>query len=172
MQKSEVVEKIKKMVEDLTIINKDLNDKAIESAINNLKIFISSGKKIGREEYYHSLMREMILNILGNKLGCYVESKSLNFVKLGFRPDIVLISEKEIIIIEIETDKRRTLKKMNKIYKSLENIYSLPITTNRKIKVIFCLAEEWKEVINIAKKYNFFVYVLENNKLKKVIDYD
>ncbi|WP_423793254.1 hypothetical protein ACPB8Q_03315 [Methanocaldococcus indicus] len=148
----ETIKRIEKIIYELEEINKNLDSREIRDAIENLKIFLYS-KKIGNESFLHSYVRDKLLKKF--KGSAYIESKELK-LNLNFRPDIVFLNKDELIIVEIETDKRRCLKKMEKIFKNLDKVYSLPISTNRKVRIIF-VTERDEKILRKAKFYNFEV---------------
>ncbi|XRO77123.1 hypothetical protein ACO3VM_00940 [Methanocaldococcus sp. 10A] len=166
MQGNETLKnKILDIIKELEDINKKLNSKAIDKAIGNLKIAIY-GDKVGAEGFYHSYIREKLLEIFkGNQ---YIESSGTKLSNLGFRPDLVIINDKKVIIAEIETDKKRAINKMRKIANLINNIKKHPIATNREVKVIFCLLSSDSKIINKAKMYGFELFVLDNGRLKKL----
>jgi len=157
---------IKEIIKKLEEINKELKNKAIDKAIENLKISLY-GEKIGSEGFYHSYIRKKLLELFSGNI--YVESSNTGFSKIGFRPDLLIVNDKELIIIEIETNKKRAKNKMNKIYKNLDRIKLHSLAINRKIKIVFCSTFFDKELIKEAKEKNFEVYILKGKDLIKEI---
>jgi len=158
----QVAERLKKILEELEDINKNLKSKALEKAIENIKTALH-GEKVGSESFEHSYMRSKIVEMFGGNV--YVESELTKLSKIGYRPDLVIIKGNEAIIVEIETDKRRALKKMEKVTKILNKIRSQPILANRKLRILFVLSSWDEKVLNYAKSKNFEVYVLKDDEL-------
>ncbi|WP_456372671.1 hypothetical protein [Methanocaldococcus sp.] len=161
-----VKDRILKIIDELNEINRELKNKAIEKAIENLKIAVY-GDKIGSEGFYHNYMREKLLEMFQGSQ--YIESSGTKISNLGFRPDLVIINKKELIIAEIETNNKRALRKMEKIAKVLDKLKNLPIATNRNVRIIFCLLETNDKIITKAKKHNFEIFVLDNFEIKRLI---
>ncbi len=162
----QVHERLKRILKELEDINKDLKSKAIENAIESLKIALH-GEKVGSEGFEHSYIRRKLMETFGGNI--YVESGGTKISKLGFRPDLVIIREGEVIIAEIETDARRALKKMDVVAKKLEIAKRYPVFANRKLRVIFALSKEDERAESKAKELGFELFVLEGEELVKVI---
>ena len=165
MQRDKKIEEIKKIIKRLEELNCELNSNAIKKAIENLKIAIY-GKKVGSEGFEHSYIREKLFELFSGNI--YVESANTGFSKIGFRPDLLIVNDKELIIVEIETNKKRAKNKMSKICKNLEKIKAFPLSINRKVRIVFCLTFYDDEFLKEAKEKNFEVYILKGKELLPV----
>ncbi len=155
-----IIEKVLKELE--TIEDKN---KALLKAIEYLKI-AKNNEVYGFESQAHNLIRKKIIKLFEGAV--YQESKDTGFSKkAGFRPDIIILNQKEIIIVEIETNKKRAKNKINKISKNFDKIKALPLAINRKIKIVFCLTFFDKDLIKEIKEKNFEVYILKSNEIIK-----
>ncbi|WP_457548609.1 hypothetical protein [Archaeoglobus sp.] len=157
-------ERLKKILKELEEINATLKSKALERAIENVKIALH-GEKIGSEGYEHSYIRSKLIERMGGNV--YIESEQTGLSKLGFRPDLVMIRGDEVVIAEIETDKSRALKKMRKVAKLMDKLKSHPIVANRRLKIIFALSKWDDRVLDFAKRCGFEVLLLEGRDLRK-----
>ncbi|WP_456327843.1 hypothetical protein [Archaeoglobus sp.] len=157
-------EKLKKILRELEEINATLKSKALERAIENVKIALH-GEKVGSEGFEHSYIRSKLIERIGGNV--YVESEQTGLSKLGFRPDLVMIKDDEVIIAEIETDKSRALKKMRKVAKLMDRLKSHPIVANRRLKVIFALSKWDDRILDFAKRCGFEVLLFEGGDLRK-----
>ncbi len=158
-------EELNEMINKLEKINNELNNKAIEKAIEYLKIALKS-EKVGSEGYVHSFIRSLVLKKF--KGNVYIESQQTKFSKIGFRPDVIILNEKEIIIIEIETNKKRAEEKLKKIINRFPEIEKLPLCNQRKIKIVFCLSFYDADLIKKIKNQKFEVFILKNNELFQI----
>ena len=157
-------ERLKKILKELEEINSKLRSRALERAIENIKIALHS-EKVGSEGFEHSYIRSKLIEMMGGNV--YIESEQTGLSKLGFRPDLVMIKGNEVIIAEIETDKGRALKKMRKIAKLMDKLKSHPIVANRRLKVIFALSKWDERILDFAKRCGFEVLLLEGGDLRK-----
>lgn len=162
----QVHERLKKILEELEEINQILKSKAVENAIESLRIALH-GEKIGSEGFEHSYIRRKLIELFGGNV--YVESGGTSISKIGFRPDLVIVRGDEVIIAEIETDKRNAIRKMTRIAKNIEKIKRLPILAGRKLRVVFAVIEEDEKVKSKAKDLGFELFVLKGYELVKVI---
>ena len=154
----QVYERLKVILKELEEINLDLRSRAIEKAIENIKIALH-GDKVGCEGFEHSYMRKKVVEMFGGNV--YVESELTGISKLGYRPDLVIVKGDEVIIVEIETERRRALKKMEKVYKILDKIKENPIFSGRRVRVVFALLKWDDEILRFAKSKGFEVYVFD-----------
>ncbi len=156
------------MIKDLEEIVKRLEEiyrvkkvKSLNYAIDFLKLAILE-IKFGieskcRESLLHYLFKERILDEEDEIKGIYFEAKDLKLQKYGYRPDIVLIKDDEIIFVEAEIRKYNVRKKIERIKKflnriksekNLEPILKSIISGERKLRIIFVT----KDDINIDEK--------------------
>ncbi|ADB58110.1 hypothetical protein [Archaeoglobus profundus] len=160
----QVYERLKEILEELERINYVLRSKALERAIENIKIALH-GEKVGSEGFEHSYIRHKLIEKIGGNV--YIESGQTGLSKLGFRPDLVIIKDEEVIIAEIETDKGRALKKMRKVARLLKDLKSYPIIANRKVRVVFALSKWDERVLSFAESCGFEVLLFEGEDLRK-----
>ncbi len=163
----QIDERLRKILGELEEINCELKSKALEKAIENIKIALH-GEKIGGEGFEHSYMRRKIVEMIGGNV--YVESELTGISKLGYRPDLVIVKGNEAMIVEIETEKRNALRKMKKVSKILSKIKSNPIFSKRILRVIFVLSSWDDDVLRFAKSKGFDVYLFKGDELFKFND--
>ncbi len=161
----QVYERLRRILKELEEINETLRSKAVGKAIENIKIALH-GEKIGGEGFEHSYIRSKLIELLGGNV--YVESEQTGISKLGFRPDLIVIKGEDVYLIEIETDKRRALRKMKRLAEKLEELKRHPVVTNRNLRVLFVLKSYDERLLEIANAFDFEVLDVEN--LKSVRD--
>lgn len=157
----QIYERLKKVLEELEDLNSTLKSKAIEKAIENVKIALYS-EKVGSEGFKHSYMRRRIVEILGGNV--YVESELTGISKIGYRPDLVIIRGNEVRIVEIETDRRGALRKMRKVSNLLKDLKTF--ARGRTLKVTFVISDWDENVLKFAKDKGFEIYLLEGEELR------
>ncbi len=162
----QIDERLKRILRELEDINKNLKSKAVEDAIESLKIALH-GEKVGSEGFRHSYIRKKLIEYFGGNV--YIESGGTGISKIGFRPDLVIIREKDVIIAEIETDMKKAMKKMEKIAEKIEDLKKNPIFVNRRLRIVFAISEENERIKSRAKKLGFELFVLRDKELAKVV---
>ena len=135
-----------------------IKSKALERAIAELKIALKDldkGIRKSSEGLDHFSAKLKILKELTRDGGsCYIESEQTGISKIGYRPDAIVINDKELIILEIETDQRRMVEKLRKIRRKWDEITSTPMLTGRRLRIVFGVTDsELKDyVLKEAKK--------------------
>ena len=125
--------KLREIIKQLNEINKVVNSKSIEKAIENIEIAIGELRSLKRKsseglDHYKAKIK-LLEKILENGGSCYLESEQTKLSKLGYRPDAVVIKDKEVVLVEIETNQARMLRKLKKLRKVYPKILSdLPIS--------------------------------------------
>ncbi len=153
-----LIQRLKKIVEELYGINKNLKNKNIFYAIDFLNIAIlelgGEFESKMKESLLHFVLKKHVLRNIKNIEGIYFEAKDLKFQKYGYRPDIVLITKDEIIFVEAETKKERIPKKIEKLKfflkriseeKHLEPVLKCIKDGDKRLKVIFVTNKDVNE---------------------------
>lgn len=156
---------MKKILKELEELNRVLKSKAVENAIESLRIALH-GERVGSEGFEHSYIRMKLIELFGGNV--YVESEGTKVSKIGLRPDLVIVKGNEVILAEIETDERKAIKKMIKVAENIEKIKRNPIFASRRLRVVFAISEYDERVKSKAKDLGFELFVLKGDELVKV----
>ncbi len=158
----DVKSRLNAILTELEEINREFKSKALEKAMEFLKIAISEEIELkGSESFNHYIAKKRLIEMLGGSI--YLESESTKISKIGYRPDAVIIRGDEVIILEIETDKKKALKKFEKIKKNYNKILSNPIFTNRKARIIFGVFDVDEKLIKKAESVGIELYKIGEN---------
>ena len=166
--------KLREIIKQLNEINKVVNSKAIEKAIENIEIAISELRSLKRKsseglDHYKAKIK-LLEKILENGGSCYLESEQTKLSKLGYRPDAVVIKDKEVVLVEIETNQARMLRKLKKLRKVYPKILQSPILIGRSLRIIFGVVGEVKqEIVEEAKKLNNVEIYKINDNISKIL---
>lgn len=160
-------EKLRKILRELESINKEMNSKALRKAIDYIKIALKEEKDLkGSEGFAHYLAKKRLAELFGGC--CYYESEGTGLSKEGYRPDAILIKDDEAIILEVETDKRRILKKFEKIRRNYDKILSNPIFTNRRVRIVFGVFDFDDRIARRAKNLGIELYKINEEKIERI----
>ncbi|HIP24880.1 MAG TPA: hypothetical protein EYG81_00205 [Archaeoglobus profundus] len=169
--------KLKDIIRQLNEINRIVNSKAIEKAIENIEIAIGELRSLKRKsseglDHYKAKIK-LLEKILEDGGSCYLESEQTKLSKLGYRPDAVVIKDREVILVEIETDQSRMLRKLKKLRKVYPKILQSPILIGRSLRIVFGVTGNIKQkVIEEAKKLNnieIYKINFNNNIILKIL---
>ncbi len=166
-----VRKELEEIVEKLENINRLVNFKSIERAIEELRIAVRELKSFRRKSTegldHYSAKVKLIEELMKGGGTCYLESEQTKLSKIGYRPDAVIVKDDEVIFVEIETDQRRLLRKLKKIKKLWDRIIQSPILTGRRLRIVFGVLDEriGKEVILEAKKLNVEIYAVSSDSI-------
>lgn len=163
----QVHERLEKILKELEEIKRFWRSKAIDDAIECLKIALH-GERIGSEGFEHSYIREKLLNIFGGG-NVYLESEGTKISKIGFRPDIVIIRGKDVIIAEIENDKREVIKKIVKVAERIEKLKRHPVLANRNLRIVFATSDWDEKIISKVRNFGFEFFAFNGDTLIKIV---
>ncbi len=162
----EVKKEIEEIVARLERVKEAVKLKSLERAIEELKIAVEEVESLRRKgseglDHYRAKVR-LIEELTKDGGTCYLEAEHTGISKIGYRPDAVIIKDEEVIFVEIETDQRRMLKKLRKLRRLWNKIVSFPITTGRRIRIVFgVLGDVREDVLREAKSMNVEVYSIK-----------
>ncbi len=168
--------KLRNVLRELKEVGKIFKSRTIDKAIEDVKIAIRELQELKRKsseglEHYNAKI--VLLNMLLKDSGSfYLEAEQTKLSKIGYRPDVVIIKDKEVIILEIERDQSRMLKKLRKLKRIYDRILQSPILTGRNLRIIFGITCERinDRILNVAKEINNVeIYKIKNNKIKRII---
>ncbi len=160
------IKRLKDILTELESINRDMRSKALSKAIDYIKIALKEERDLkGSESFAHYLAKKKLVEMFGGC--CYYESEGTGLSKRGYRPDAILIKDDEVIILEVETEKRRILKKFEKIHKNYDKILSNPIFTNRRVRFVFGVFDFDENILKKAKKLGIELYKIDE-KIEKI----
>ncbi len=166
---------LEEIVERLENINRLVNFKSIERAIEEIKIAIGELESFRRKSTegldHYSAKVKLIEELMKDGGTCYLESEQTKLSKIGYRPDAVIVKDEEVIFVEIETDQRRLLRKLKKIRKLWSKIIQSPILTGRRLRIVFGVSDEriGKEVISETKKLNVEIYAVSSDSIFRLL---
>ena len=158
---SEVVKRLRGILKELEEINTILRSSAVDKALEYLRIAMDESLKLkGVEGFDHYTAKVKLVNELLKEGGsCYLEAEQTKLSKIGYRPDAVIIRDDEIVIVEIETDRSRAVKKLKKLKRCLDKIKTHPIVGNRRLRIVFGILDELDEKgKELAKQLGVEVY--------------
>ena len=168
----DVKEKLIRILKDLEEVRSKISIKSLEKAIEDIKIAINELEKIerkGLESLDHYSAKAKILEMIGGTY--YLEAEHTKISKIGYRPDVVVIKDDEVVLIEIERDRRRFINRIKKIKKFYDKILNLPILANRRLRIVFGIVgfEINQDVIKELKRLDCVeVYKIANDKIEKI----
>ncbi len=170
----EVRKEIEEIIARLEKVGQTVKLRPIERAIEELKIAVKefeSRRRKGSEGFDHYQAKIRLIEELTKDGGaCYLESEQTKLSKIGYRPDAVIIKEDEVIFVEIETDQRRMIKKLKKIRRLWNEITSSPITTGRRIRVVFgVLGDVGGDVLREVRNMNVEIYSVRSDRLDPIV---
>ncbi len=158
----DVKSRLKAILAELEEINRELKSKALEKALEFLKIALSEEIELkGYESFNHYIAKKRLIEMFGGN--CYLESERTKISKIGYRPDAIIIRDDEVIILEIETDKNKASKKFEKIRKNYNKIITNPIFTNRKARIVFGVFDIDENLIKKAESIGVELYKIGEN---------
>jgi hypothetical protein len=166
--------KLREIAKQLREINRILDSRTLDKAIENVEIAINELQDQKRKsteglDHYNAKIKllDMILKDGGS---CYLEAEQTKLSKIGYRPDAVVIKDREVVILEIETDQRRMLKKLKKLKDVYPKILQSPILTGRSLRIVFGVVggEIRDDVIKEARRLNVEVYRVSGEGITKV----
>lgn len=167
---------LEEIVERLENINKLVDIKSIEKAIEELRIAIGEIESFRRKSTeglgHYSAKVKLIEELMKGGGTCYLESEQTKLSKIGYRPDAVIVKDDEVIFVEIETDQRRMLKKLKKIKKLWDKIIQSPILTGRRLRIVFGIIDERvkEELISEIKKLNTIeIYAILPDRVVRIL---
>jgi len=166
------MERLEKILEELEDIRRDFAIKSLDKAIEDLKIAVKELYKIerkGLESLDHYDAKAKILEMIGGTH--YLEAEHTKLSKIGYRPDAVVIKDREVVIVEVERDRRRLLNKVRKIKKLYNEILKNPILTGRKLRFVFGLVDidlDSEIVKELKTLKDIEIYKIIKNKIKKI----
>ncbi len=174
------IERVKKELEEivgrLKNINKLVDIKSIEKAIEELRIAVGELESFKRKSIegldHYSAKVKLIEELMKDGGTCYLESEQTKISKIGYRPDAVIVKDDEVIFVEIETDQRRMVKKLKKLRRLWGKILQSPILTGRRLRIIFGVIDEHlrDELILEAKKLdNVEIYAVSPDCIFKIL---
>ena len=133
----DVIREIVEILDRLERLKEKVNSGALNRAVEELRIALEEMGGIRRksnEGLKHYLAKVELLKRF--KGSVYLEAEETGLAKIRYRPDAVVIGEREVVIIEIETDARRAMEKVRKIERKIDEIRKSPITTNRRLRIV------------------------------------
>ena len=165
------VEEALRMLED---VSKVFDSKPILRAIEELKIAlmeINGVKRKSTEGLDHYRVKLKLVDELTKDGGsCYLESEGTGLSKIGYRPDAVIVKKDELVILEVETDQRRMVRKIRKLLDILPRIKSSPLATGRRLRVVFGVTGDVRdEIRDIAGSAGFEVYTVKEGRVLRVV---
>ncbi len=152
------VERIRRELEDIIERLESLNLESVRKAIEELKIALKDlegGMRRSSEGFDHYSAKLRLIEELTRDGGsCYLESEQTKLSKIGYRPDAVIVKDDEVVILEVETDQRRMVRKLRKIGKLKDTILSSPLLTGRRLRIVFGVTEDRlrEDVVKEAKR--------------------
>ncbi len=174
-----MIEEISEIIKRLEEINKNINNKNINYAIDFLKLALrEEEEKVEskcRESFLHYLLKCGAIKGERDIKGIYVESKGLKLQKYGYRPDVVLIKDDEVIFIEAEVSRKNFKKKIEKIKKFLEKIHNENflepvlksiVSGERKLRIIFITKDDIFENFSLGN-VKIEIYKMMNNPVSE-----
>jgi len=170
--RKELKNKLEKLIDELEKINRLVNVKSIDKAIECLKIAVKELEEFerkGLESFEHYDAKLRLLKRIGGTY--YLEAEQTKLSKIGYRPDAIVIKDNEVLIVEIEKDKSRFLKKIRKLRGLYNKIIESPILINRSLKIVFGLVEmdlddKLKEELKNLK--NVEIYRITKDKIERI----
>ncbi len=142
----DVLKEIGEILERLESLRGRVRSRALERAIEELRIAIEEMggvKRKSNEGLRHYLAKVELLKRFEGSV--YLEAEETGLSKIGYRPDAVVIGDDEIVIVEIETDPRRAIEKIEKIKRKMDKIKRSPITTNRRLRIVMGILGKVRE---------------------------